>query len=107
MLFRSSRLETMVLMGMDLPLAAVRKQIASGVDLIVHLGRQRDASRRVLEIVEVDGIEAGEILLHSLFSFKEEESRGERVQGRLERQDELHHTEKMEAAGVGRKAGGL
>ena len=102
-----SRLETMVLMGMDLPLAAVRKQIASGVDLIVHLGRQRDASRRVLEIVEVDGIEAGEILLHSLFSFKEEESRGERVQGRLERQDELHHTEKMEAAGIGRKAGGL
>ena len=51
-----SRLETMVLMGMDLPLTAVRRQIASGVDLIVHLGRLRDGSRKVLEIVELDAI---------------------------------------------------
>ena len=57
-----TRLETMVLMGMELPLAAVRRQIASGVDIIVHLGRLRDKSRRVLEIVEILGFEDGEIV---------------------------------------------
>ena len=50
-----SRLEMMVLMGMDLPLAAIRQQIASGIDIIVHLGRLRDKSRRVLEIAVMDG----------------------------------------------------
>lgn len=102
-----SRLETMVLMGMDLPLAAIRRQIASGVDLIVHLGRLRDGSRRVLKIVELDGIKEGEILLHVLFSFQEEDGSKEQVRGRLERQGELHHTGKMKAAGIGREAGGL
>lgn len=102
-----SRLETMVLMGMDLPLTAIRRQIASGVDLIVHLGRLRDGSRRVLKIVELDGIKEGEILLHVLFSFQEEDGSKEQVRGRLERQGELHHTGKMKAAGIGREAGGL
>lgn len=102
-----SRLETMVLMGMDLPLTAIRRQIASGVDLIVHLGRLRDGSRRVLKIVELDGIKEGEILLHVLFSFQEKDGSKEQVLGRLERQGELHHTGKMKAAGIGREAGGL
>lgn len=102
-----SRLETMVLMGMDLPLTAIRRQIASGVDLIVHLGRLRDGSRRVLKIVELDGIKEGEILLHVLFSFQEEDGSKEQIRGRLERQGELHHTGKMKAAGIGREAGGL
>ena len=102
-----SRLETMVLMGMDLPLAAIRRQIASGVDLIVHLGRLRDGSRRVLEIVELDGMEEGEFLLHILFSVPEEENSGGQVRGQLKRQGELHHTGKMRAAGIGREAGGL
>lgn len=102
-----SRLETMVLMGMDLPLTAIRRQIASGVDLIVHLGRLRDGSRRVLKIVELDGIKEGEILLHVLFSFQGEDGSKEQVRGRLERQGELHHTGKMKAAGIGREAGGL
>ena len=102
-----SRLETMVLMGMDLPLAAIRRQIASGVDLIVHLGRLRDGSRRVLEIVELDGMEEGEFLLHILFSFQEEENSGGQVRGQLKRQGEMHHTGKMRAAGIGREAGGL
>ena len=53
------RLETMVLMGMDWPLAAIRSQIASGIDILVHLGRLRDKSRRVLSIVEIDGIFQG------------------------------------------------
>lgn len=102
-----SRLETMVLMGMDLPLAAIRRQIASGVDLIVHLGRLRDGSRKVLEIVEIDGMQEGEVLLRSLFSFEEESDAGERVRGRLKKQEELRHTDKMRASGIGREACGL
>lgn len=67
-----SRLETMVLMGMDLPLPAVRGQIASGIDILVHLGRMRDRSRKVLQICEMDGVHGGEIRLHSLYQFEEE-----------------------------------
>lgn len=66
-----NRLENMILMGMDLPLNAIRQQIASGIDIIIHLGRLRDKSRKVLEIVEVLGFEAGEILLKPLYSFTE------------------------------------
>lgn len=66
-----ARLENMVLMGMDLPLTAIRNQIASGVDVIVHLGRIRDKSRRVLEITEVVGCENGEIRLNPLYQFEE------------------------------------
>jgi len=64
------RLETMVLTGADLPLRAVRSQIASGIDIIVHLGRLRDGSRKVLEITEITGIRDGEITLNVLFSLK-------------------------------------
>lgn len=64
------RLETMVLMGMDLPLAAVRSQIASGIDIIVHLGRQRDRSRKVMEISEVIGMVDAEVKLKPLFIFE-------------------------------------
>ena len=96
-----SRLETMVLMGMDLPLAAIRRQIASGVDLIVHLGRLRDGSRKVLEIVETDGIREGEICLHSLFEFQEEGGDRSQVQGSLRKKDGLLHSEKLRAAGIG------
>lgn len=66
-----ARLETMVLMGMELPLAAIRRQIAGGVDLIVHLGRLRDKSRRVLSVSEVVGYEQGEVLLSVLYEFQE------------------------------------
>lgn len=97
-----SRLETMVLMGMDLPLAAIRRQIASGVDLIVHLGRLRDGSRRVLEIAELDGIREGEILLRPLFSFEEEGEEDRIVRGSLKKREELLHTDKLMAAGMGR-----
>lgn len=96
-----SRLETMVLMGMDLPLAAIRRQIASGVDLIVHLGRLRDGSRKVLEIVETDGIREGEICLHSLFEFQEEGGNRSQVQGSLRKKNGLLHSEKLRAAGIG------
>lgn len=69
-----SRLENMVLMGVELPLAAIKQQIASGLDLIVHLGRLRDGSRRVLEIAEVLGYVDGEIQIAPLFLFEEKKN---------------------------------
>lgn len=96
-----TRLETMVLMGMDLPLAAVRRQIASGVDIIVHLGRLRDKSRRVLEIVEILGYENGEIITTPLYQFQETGEENGRVLGTFSRVNGLTHTGKMRAAGLG------
>lgn len=94
------RMETMLLMGMDVPLYAIRRQIASGIDILVHLGRLRDKSRRVLEIVEILGFSDGEIQTSTLYSFEEDEnSTREQVSGRLVKKGELVHVEKMEAAG--------
>ena len=96
-----SRLENMVLMGMELPLAAIRQQIASGIDLIVHLGRIRDKTRKVLEIAEVTGYENGEIKLSTLFSFEEQgQDEDGRVRGRLVRKGELLHEGKLKTAGL-------
>ena len=67
-----SRIETMTLMGIDLPLEAIRRQIASGVDILVHLGRMRDKSRKLLEITEVCGFENGEIQTRPLYRWKKE-----------------------------------
>jgi pilus assembly protein CpaF len=72
-----SRLETMVLLGAEIPLLAVRKQIASAIDIIIHLGRLRDKSRKVLEIVEILNCEDGEIELNPLYRFLEK-GEGER-----------------------------
>lgn len=96
-----SRLETMVLMAAELPLPAIRSQIASAVDIMVHVARMRDSSRKVVAIEEVDRIENGEIILNSLFSFKEAtESFGrDKVEGRLEKTGELKHWEKLRLAG--------
>ncbi len=94
-----SRLETMVLMGMELPVLAVRGQIASGIDLLIHLGRMRDKSRKVLEITELDGIEDGEIKLNVLFKFVESGEMGGKVCGRWEKVGELLHREKWKSAG--------
>ena len=96
-----SRLENMVLMGMDLPLPAIRNQIASGVDIIVHLGRIRDKSRKVLEITEVVGCENGEIRLNPLYCFEElgESSEGN-VVGKLQKKGGLLHEGKLKAAGL-------
>lgn len=82
-----SRLETMVLQGSDgLPLAAVRQQMASAIDIIVHLSRLRDKSRKTMEITEVLGYEHDEILLNPLYVFEEDEkSTLERVSGSLKR----------------------
>ncbi len=88
-----SRLETMVLMAFPLPLPAIRRQIASGVDILVHLGRLRDRSRRVLEIAEVDGLEDGDVKLNSLFRWDDRA-------GALLRTGTLIHTLKLERSGI-------
>ncbi len=96
-----SRLETMILMGMELPLPAIRRQIASGIDILVHLGRLHDRSRRVLEIAEVVDYIDGEIMLQPLFTFQEEEnSKKGKVQGRLIKKNTLYHREKLAACGM-------
>ncbi len=96
-----SRLENMILMGIEIPLEAIRQQIASGVDIIVHLGRLRDKSRKVLEIVEVCGFEKGEIVLSPLYRFKEEgETGGGKILGTLRKEGELAYVEKLQAAGL-------
>ena len=96
-----SRIETMVLQGQDFPLNAIRQQIASGIDIIVQLGRLRDKSRRVLEISEVDGFMDGEIVLHTLYRFEETAVLDSgRIQGFLKKEGTLCHTDKLMAAGL-------
>lgn len=96
-----SRLENMILMGIEIPLAAIRQQIASGIDIIVHLGRLRDRSRKVLEITEILGYEEGEIRLSSLYCFEEEGERADgKLSGSLKKKGELCHVEKLQYAGL-------
>lgn len=87
-----SRLETMTLMGVDLPLEAIRRQIASGVDILIHLGRMRDKSRKVLEITEVCGFENNEIKIQPLYRWQEGAG--------LVKMASLSNREKLERAGV-------
>ncbi len=114
-----SRLETMVLMAEPIPLPAVRNQISAAIDILIHLGRLRDKSRRVLMIAEIGGVENGEISLNPLYKFKEAAVKetgvsgkeGKRagiravrqgtckVEGRLEKVGDLQKREKLEAAG--------
>lgn len=94
-----TRLETMTLMAADLPLPAVRSQIASAIDVLVHLGRLRDKSRKVLEIAEIGGYVDGEIQLNPLYRFEEKPSGGSEVCGELKKVGELRCIEKLRAAG--------
>lgn len=94
-----SRLEMMVLMGMDLPLNAIRRQIVSGVDIIIHLGRLRDKSRKVLEITEVAGLKDGEIQLNPLYRFEETGMSEGKIIGNLQKKNSLRGTQKLLAAG--------
>ncbi|WP_372630857.1 CpaF family protein [Cohnella sp.] len=95
-----SRLETMVLSGADLPVPVVRQQMASALDIVVHLSRFRDSSRRVAEICEVTGIEQGEVRLNTLFRFEEERERDGRIVGSLRRVAPLRDTGKLRHAGL-------
>lgn len=97
-----SRLETMVLQGASgMPLAAIRMQIASSLDLIIHLSRLRDHSRKTMEITEVLGVEDGQIQLNPLYVFEEDESSTlEHVSGRLKRtENPMINVHKLELAG--------
>lgn len=97
-----ARLETMVLMGVEMPLDAIRAQIASGIDIIVHLGRLRDKSRKVLRIEEVAGYKNGNIKLIPLYVFRENTASDSGVIGRLEKtENTLADTEKLKNRGIG------
>ena len=98
------RLESMVLMGIDIPLSAVRRQIASGVDIIVHVSRMRDLSRRVEEIREIIGCDEEGIQTRVLYAFEEEvENEKGEVKGELRKKNELFHVQKIKKAGLWEK----
>ena len=97
------RLETMVLQGaVELPIDAIRQQIASGIDIIIHLSRLRDKSRKTMEITEVLGCEGGEIKLNPLYVFREDEnSTLDHVSGTLVRTEQpLQNVSKLQLSGI-------
>lgn len=96
------RVETMILMAAQIPVQAIRRQISSGVDIIVHLGRMRDKTRKVLEVVEITGMYGEEICINPLYEFQESDScEREHVVGNLVKMGELQNVTKMHAAGIG------
>lgn len=95
-----SRLETMVLMGMEMPLPAIRKQIAAGFGLMVHLGRLKDGSRRILEIAEPVGFSEGEVVMRTIYQFERTGiSEDGKIQGELKKVGELRYEEKIWPSG--------
>jgi pilus assembly protein CpaF len=95
-----ARLETMILMGMDLPLPAIRGQLASAIDLIIHLGRLRDRSRKLLEICEVTGLRDGYVVTSPIFRFCEKGEKEGRIIGSWEQTGRLSSRDKLAMAGV-------
>lgn len=97
-----ARLETMVLLGVSLPVSAIRRQIASGIDIMVHLGRLRDKSRKVLEIIEIVGYryETEEILTKVLYEFEEDGTNRDQVIGKMVKKSTLTDTRKLVQRGI-------
>lgn len=96
-----ARLETMILMGMTIPLEAIRRQIASGIDILVHLGRLRDGSRKILEVVELLAYEEGRFVMNPLYRFAEQGVDAEgRIMGELRKEGVLVQDKKLRAAGL-------
>ena len=93
-----ARLETMCLMAQELPIAAIRRQIMS-INIIVHLGRLRDRTRKVLEVWELTEIEQGEVQMNLLYVFRAEGEEHGKVLGKLQKVGELTHTGKLQMAG--------
>lgn len=93
------RLETMMMMGIDLPLHAIQRQIASALDIIIHLGRLRDRSRRVIQIAEVLDCSEGRILTETLYEFREEGMKDEKIEGCLVKVGSITNRDKLVAAG--------
>ena len=99
-----TRLETMILMGIDMPVAAIRQQLTSAIDIIIHLGRLRDKTRRVLQIAEVVGVSRGEVKFNKLFEFAENAESTGLVLGELKATgNKLVNTQKMYFAGYGQE----
>lgn len=94
-----SRLETMVMLSTDIPQNALLRQIASGIDIVVHLGRLRDKSRHVLEIIEVLGIKDHQIETSTLFQFEEKGEYDGKVRGELVRKNPVQNKQKLMMAG--------
>ncbi len=95
-----SRLEAMMLMSTEVPIAAIRRQMASGIDIIIQLGRLRDKSRHLLEVIEVKGYDGNEIETQALFSFREEGEKDGRVEGRTIKENDLIKRDKLYRAGL-------
>lgn len=93
------RLETMMMMGIDLPLQAIQRQIASALDIIIHLGRLRDKSRKVLQIEEVTGYSGGVVRTETLYEFREEGKQDGKIKGSLMKVNEIKNRGKLMAAG--------
>lgn len=94
------RLVTMILMGYDMPVLAIKQQLAAAIDIVVHLGRLRDNSRKVLEISEVTGVEDGEIQLRPIYVFRETRNGTGKVIGKLEREQNLKNIDKLVMSGI-------
>lgn len=94
------RLETMILMGYDMPILAIRQQIAAAIDVIIHLGRLRDNSRKVLEITEIVGVEKGEIITRPLYIYEELEEKEGVIYGTLKKINSLLNKNKLQQKGL-------
>ena len=94
-----NRLETMMMMGIDLPLQAIQRQIASALDIIIHLGRLRDKTRKVLQIEEVLNYENGKIETNTLYEFQEKGVEDEKIKGCLVKVGDIENKGKLLAAG--------
>lgn len=94
------RLETMILMGYDMPVAAIRQQLCAAIDIVIHLGRLRDNSRRVLEVCEVMRVEGEEIVLSPIYEFREKGEKDGMIKGKLEKVGELQSTDKLARKGI-------
>lgn len=95
------RLEMMMLMGAEkIPLTAIKHQITSAIDIVVHLGRLRDKTRRVMEIIEVAGMKNDEILTRKLYSFEETGEEDGTVVGELRKKNDLLNVSKLCEAGL-------
>lgn len=95
-----NRLETMILMGIELPLNAIRRQLSSGIDIIVHLGRLRDKSRKVLEISEIRGMDGENIRIEPIYQFIESGNDPYKVTGELKKVGKLCNTGKWLRGGL-------
>ena len=94
------RLETMMAMGEKVDFSVIQRQIVTGLDILIHLGRMRDRTRKVLQISELCGIKNGEIYLNTLYRFQETGVKGEKVHGIWKKESSLQNRQKLEEKGL-------